>query len=196
MVGLIFKDEVKGSIHEKTVSILMIIVVMGLMCTACGGNQDTEKIKITTENWQDYFELKPSATTYKDSKGEYVNGFTGAYVYLKKEYRDKIVSANVSFQWYLSEYIYCHFTHDLETGAISYSNGISVDTGKKEQDERGKLTFSYGKKSQNVYASIFRGTTATDSFSVDRKTASWDGYFWRNIEITKAQGTITISKQH
>jgi hypothetical protein len=180
---------------KKTIALILSLMLCLPLC-ACGGGgvQDTETVEITAGNWQDYFEIKLAATVHKDDFGEYENAFAGCYIYLKKEYRDRIVSAEVAFGWNLNEYGSCLFTHDLETGAVSYSDYTPTSTGMSKEYDDGTCSFVYGEERQKIYVRIYNGSTATDSFSVDGNTATWEGFVWEKVDITKVQGSITIAK--
>lgn len=155
-----------------------------------------EVIQITEDNWQNYFEVKLAAKITKDDFGEMKNGFADNYIYIKKEYRERLASANVAFGWYVSGYGYCTFTHDLETGAISYSDYVSMSTGTPKQDEDGTCSYVFGDDMQKYYVKISAmGGTTTDTFAVDGTTATWGGYIWANVDITKVQGSIILSEE-
>ena len=76
----------------KKILVLILALVMIMTLTACG----SEKIEITTDNWQDYLELKNVSVLEKrvDAFGDVVEEmpFNYTMLCLKEEYSDKIVS--------------------------------------------------------------------------------------------------------
>ena len=76
----------------KKLLVLVLALVMMLSLTACG----SEKIEITTDNWQDYLEIKQVLLNEKqlDSFGEVNSEMAFCYTMLclKDEYADKTVS--------------------------------------------------------------------------------------------------------
>lgn len=76
----------------KKILVLVLALVMMLSLTACG----SEKIEITTDNWQDYLEIKQVLLNEKqlDEFGEVNSEMAFCYTMLclKDEYADKTVS--------------------------------------------------------------------------------------------------------
>ena len=75
----------------KKILVLILALVMMLSLTACGG----EKIEITTDNWQDYLEIKQVFVLEKRNPGDVPSdplAFNYTFLGLKDEYADKVVS--------------------------------------------------------------------------------------------------------
>lgn len=76
----------------KKILVLILALIMMLSLTACG----SEKIEITTDNWQDYLELKYVSVLEKrvDAFGDVTEEMPMNYTILclKEEYSDKNVS--------------------------------------------------------------------------------------------------------
>lgn len=179
----------------KKILALLLAAVMCLSLVACGGKeQKTETIEITLENWQDYFEVKLAPTVYKNDFDEIDRCFAHHYVYLKSEYRDKLVEADVAFGWNSEGYGLGLFTYNLETGDLSRSDfdyqseflGIHTD---------GTFSYKYNTETQKHYAKINTDGmgTLTNSVKVNGNIVTWEGNIWEQVIITRVQGSITIT---
>ncbi|MBR5129426.1 MAG: hypothetical protein IKU67_05180, partial [Firmicutes bacterium] len=75
----------------KKFLVLVLALVMMFSLAACGG----EKIEITTDNWQDYLEIKQVFVLEERNPGDMPNdpiAFNYTFLGLKDEYADKVVS--------------------------------------------------------------------------------------------------------
>lgn len=180
---------------KKRFALLLAAVMCLSLCACGGGTQETETIEITTENWQDYFEVKLAATVYKNAFGEIDTCFAYHYVYLKREYRDKLVDADVAFGWSSDGYGLCVFTHNLETGALSCSEFESQSPFLGIHIE-GTFSYKYNAERQKYYAKINTDGMGTISNSTvaNGNTVTWKGNLWEQVVITRAQGTLKIAK--
>ena len=179
---------------KKTISLLLTLVLCLSLCACDGGAQKTETIEITLENWQDYFELKLAATVYKNDFDEIDTCFANHYVYLKREYRDRLVEADVAFAWTSDGYGQSVFTHNLETGAISYSE-FEYQNPFLGIHTEGTFSYQYNANVQKHYAKIPTDGMGTISNStvVNENVVTWKGNMWEQIVITRVQGSIKIA---
>ena len=179
----------------KKLLALLLAAVMCLSLVACGGKeQKTETIEITLENWQDYFEVKLAATVEKNDFDEIEICFADHYVYLKSEYRDKLAEADVAFAWSSDDYAACVYTHDLETGSLTYSQ-VAKENPPSGAHTEGTFSYEYNAYRQTYFARIntdFMGTER-GSVKVNGNIVTWNGFIWEQVVITRVQGSITIA---
>ena len=178
----------------KNILSLVLALVMVLGLTACDTSPDGKRIEITKENWQEYFEVKLIPSLSYDAANQPKNGLAQYYICIKDAYREKLISAEVSFDWYTDGYGYCLFTYDMTTGELSQSDFQSADTGLARQDAHGTERLSYPEKQEECAVKILCSTgRIEDTFVSDGARASWRGIAWSTVEITNALGTIVIS---
>lgn len=180
----------------KKLFVLLLAAILCLLLVACnGGAVKTETIEITAENWQQYFEVKLAATVHKNDFDEVEMCFANHYVYVKQEYRDRLVEADVAFGWSCDGYGLAVYTHDLDTGALTYGDVAEQDAPLGTNTE-GTFSYKYNADRQKYFAKINTDSmgTVTDSTVVNRNTVTWKGYFWEQVVITRVQGSITITE--
>lgn len=178
----------------KKILSLVLVLVMVLGLTACDTSPDGKSIEITKENWQEYFEVKLFPSLSYDAANQPKNGLAQYYICIKEAYCEKLISAEVSFDWYTDGYGYCLFTYDIPTGELSQSDFQPADTGLERQDADGTERLSYPEKQETCAVKISCSTgSITDSFAQDGAYASWRGIAWSTVEIANALGTIVIS---
>ena len=114
----------------KKILVLILALVMMLSLTACGG----EKIEITTDNWQDYLEIKQVFVLEARNPGDTPSdslAFNYTILGLKDEYADKLVSDETELT--------------LNYSAMERYYDFSVEDGKIVKGElAGREPYSYG----------------------------------------------------
>ena len=161
----------------------------------------TTTVEITMENWQEYFELVLSGGVNRNAFNEVEDTFAVWRLYLKEEYWGKALEADVAFGYYATEWCKCNFSYDLDTEILSYSD---VQLYFSDWQEEGTCGFKMSKDYYAVeeayiwnYTDLGGGFfTKDDSIQVNDNIVTWrgDGGFL-NIEITRVQGSITLTAE-
>lgn len=133
----------------KKILVLVLALVMMFSLTACGG----EKIGITTENWQDYFEIKQEFAVIDKMEvtgeidGERVTNYT--MLCLKEEYADRadfddiemnfvFMATNVFYEYSLEDGVVVK-GEKAEYDPVDLGEAVSIDTYIASDEETDEL---------------------------------------------------------
>lgn len=169
----------------KKIIIMILAMVVALSLTACGG----EKIEITTDNWQDYLEVKEAfiVDEYVDAFGDVTDRFVfkATMLCLNDQYAGKIIADDTD--------IAVKFSGNITTYNCVLSDDGTVTVGEKRNSEppfeetvsNGMYTFvSEGAKeklAENDCVVLLRTAGNRDAFGVIE-----------NLEISRIEGTLVL----
>ena len=156
----------------------------------------TTTVEITLDNWQDYFELVPGMAASRNAFDEIENAYNRWQISLKEEYRGRIANADVAFACTMSEYSECNFTHDLQTGQTTMSVISPSDLrGFDENDETCTFVYDGTTNQDSFYVGFSILITMNSNLSVEGNIVAWKGNEYANAEITRVQGSITLTAE-
>lgn len=145
-----------------------------------------DAIEITTENWDEYFEIVDEGKFGENAFGEVESFNYYQYLALKEEYIDKFSSSLSELAMELD------FTYgqkgcqvDLENKKYTLTDSYEVDTYDHESSI---YTFHYSSYENGVY---YRTTLMSSYFN---KEESYLGGFKTDMEVLRTQGTIYLLK--
>ena len=169
----------------KKIIVMLLAMVVALSLTACGG----EKIEITTDNWQDYLEVKEAfiVDEHVDAFGDVTERFIfkATMLCLNDQYTGKTIEddTNVAVKYSGNITVYnCVLKDDgtVTVGEKSYS-----ESPFEETVSRGMYTFvSEGAKetlAENDCVILLRSTGDREAFGVIE-----------NLEISRIEGTLVL----
>ena len=159
-------------------------------------------VEITMDNWQEYFEITDFVSVWKNDFDEVESTKYGYCLSLKSEYADKVVDADVAFEYYFSEPCYVDIEYNIDTKHIIVGEVYTEDLIKdKNMSDIGMYATEehYGTNSFNssniengrrykVMEYEYRGK----ALEVANNIATWCSAFYQNADITRIQGTLTI----
>ena len=131
---------------KKTVAMLLVLV-MSLSVVACGGKEKELKpgegqvaIDVTTENWQEYFEIKDEVAVYeaedKDGNKVVESAYVDKFIYLKEEYKDNFVTADIKFTYKLGKQEVKTLTYTIADGSYTLTDSAVTFAEDKEVAEK------------------------------------------------------------
>ncbi|MDO4500739.1 MAG: hypothetical protein Q4B60_05620 [Erysipelotrichaceae bacterium] len=141
-----------------------------------GSSEETVKtVEITTDNWQDYFEIVERAETIKNAFDEIDSMRQSAFIVLKNGYEMVGYNTDITVEYnYIMEWR--HVEIDIEKGVLTIGE---LASNLESQEMNGMIT--------NIFESE---TSLIDGYgrSGDAQTVP------TNIEITRIQGTLYYSE--
>lgn len=158
------------------------------VCQATEGSaliRETQEITITTDNWNEYFEIKrEDIIPEKNAFGEYGTPEDMYYILelvLKKEYSEKLVSINVSVEFVLDTYLQS-YDYDESTGIGTVTNEY-----KRDYNNTDKSLCNF-KDSETAYICTCNYASCIE---IDGKVIYY-AYICESLNCIRAAGTIII----
>lgn len=168
-----------------------------------------QTIEITPENWQEYFEIKYGFNFNKNPFGDIESVTSGMRIYIKPEYFDRLVSAEVHFDVYAENGTSSLYQYDLlaeeltiePTTAGTLIPGSTITTGYAHVGSGSAIsTYRYDQenKSDNVITDIIISSLPSDSGErrvyISESVARWTGMNWESATIKRTLGSITLKQ--
>lgn len=194
---------------KKIISIFLILLI-SVSLVACGtsarriGNmlKSKEKIEITMDNWNDYFEIKdiikPGVEIEKNDFDEIENIklVGGTYFILKEEYIKRFVSSDIAIEYN---------TNQAKTMLAKYNIKEENFESKYLEDDYYGLPFYewIGNRTNNIcmdtvknyeYLLTDKNGKYGEFVSIEGNIADIYFIMYTNCEITRIKGTLTITK--
>ena len=170
----------------KKILVLILALVMMLSLTACGG----EKIEITTDNWQDYLEIRQEFVTitetdaFGDTTGERVVNYT--MLCLKGEYAGMTVSTDTELV-YSFKATEVYYNYSKENGVITKTDKAKWDPVAVAEtlsyDAYSGFTFDIDDMLESEYSKVAILPSAGIENSVG---------ILEDIEIERIEGTLVL----
>lgn len=150
--------------------------------------EEYDVIEITSDNWQEYFELKEVVATNKNAFGEVDRFFSVTYFRLKDSYGT--VNAALSFGG--TEYQYVSTCQDV---TVDLTNMTYTPVGDVRNTSDSNSTSEWHQTTDSNNA-LYYGITV-GSFVVHDVNKSLTDTTWRptNVQILRAQGTVYAVKK-
>ncbi len=208
MVRLTFFQTKRENQMKKLIALLLIAAAcLSLVACSEGGNTETdgntETVEITLDNWQEYFEIKFGANFIKNPFGEITSVESGMRIYLKPEYFNRLVSANVHFDIKATNGSTSIYNYDLKSGNVAIETGHGV--GAYGSFACGSSICSYQYDSAHTSDNVILQIAALSNNGVGGYTedyicavqisdfiATWVALKWETIEVSRVLGTITL----
>lgn len=208
----------------KKITALLLLLVMSFSLAACGKEkglepaEGQEAIEITAENWQTYFELKDEVTVYEteDEDGNKVveAAYVDKFIYLKDEYKEKFVAADITFTYKVGKQEVKTLTYNIADGTYTLTDSTAVFAEDKEVAEKDLPTIEVTDVKTQMYinayadyeedeeeelgffeslALLFGGEKEETEKEV-KTTYVCDTMLRPELEFTKVEGKIIVTK--
>ena len=174
----------------KKILALLLALVMMLSLTACGG----EKIEITTDNWQDYLEIRQeniieeSVNALGDVESRCV--FRPAMLCLKEEYADKKVSSKTEIALeYKGTGVAYEYKFDDDGKVVIGDKHDPISSGEKNFseviDNKTYCQREELKKQVDAYNCVIGLYSSCDDYR------QWVNCL-ENVEVVRIEGTLVL----
>ena len=177
-------DPAKCSCGETNGSALGHNFVKGV-CLNCNLKAKTQQITITTENWEQYFEVKIINNAKKNSFGDYgtPQDFSIAFkLFLKEKYIEKLASIDVSIELSYDDYVES-YTYDSSTGNYTLTGEQSYFAEKRT------FICNFTDNDNNYYDGCY---FSDGCWGGGDETTGYITRYAKNITSTRTTGTITL----
>ncbi len=209
----------------KKIFAMLLMLVMMTSIVACGKKQELEPgegqeaIEITAENWHNYFELKDEIAVYevedKDGNKVVEAAYMDKFIYLKEEYKDKFVAADITFTYKLGRQEIKTLTYTIADGSYTLTDSAVTFSADKELEERDLPTIAVTDVKTQMYinayadyeneeeeeigffeslALLFGGAEEEEKEKEVKTTYVCDTMLRPELEFTKAEGKIIVNK--
>ena len=199
---------------------LLLVAVLCLSLAACGGKAETsgketqgqqesqnaeqenpkpseagqkeQVIDLTTENWQDYLEFRLFAEPTTNAFDEVTGILCQFKLYLKDDVAQNIIDVNeVALEYSLSGGYGCWYEYQVESNKLIQKEAASEEHAFDNWTEHSsfKLYLSDLKEGRNITSHV-----GTNSVTIEGNTISFISLAFEKMEVTRIQGTITISQ--
>lgn len=148
-----------------------------------------ETVKITLENWQEYFELKLVAFEQRNDFDELTYFFANTQLCLKEEWASIATDMEVAVEYACTNGYLCWFIYNEKTGEIAEGDVDERYGRTYEQDG----TFTMNEYNIHNGYTVF-GDTHSVTFEMEGDIAKIKGKMYPDVEIVRIQGTITIAE--
>ena len=163
--------------------------------------KDKDTVEITMDNWQDYFEIRKDVTEHTNDFDEVEEVFFGYSLFLKDEYADQIIDADVDIGFVKRNPFICPAEYNTDTGEVLFGNPYTqeeiqnkseyLDAEETDEDTVHMGMISVEEGSTNLGS--FYGACG-DGYFKEGNTIKCDVKYFPDIEITRIRGTITIGE--
>ena len=158
-----------------------------------GSSQQT--VELTVDNWQEYFEFRPTNQPIHNSFGEFDGMDSGSWVFAPKKDAPHIIIGlkNGAAKVNLQEEYYCWYTYDFATDAFTQGQPASEEevSGYNRQGEDRTRDFSFWLSSEGTFVYWIEQNYSTEPVATD-SSYSYIGNAYRNVEMLRIQGTLTV----
>jgi hypothetical protein len=151
------------------------------------GNVST--VEITTDNWQDYFEIKMVANEEFNDFDELDHFYPEYKICLKEDVAESVVNAEVDFGYQFDKAYYGLFELNTDTKEVTMIEKIEDGLSDGETEE---YTSSFSEYEIKEGLSIYNSSYAPESFEHKDNLATIEAEIFEEAEILRVQGTLSI----
>ena len=160
----------------------------------------TTVIDITVDNWQDYLVIEQTVRADKNAFDEVTSAFVGYRLVAKDAWKDKITDAEIAIEFEKSDKQGAHFAYNTKTEELISDEAITEQELKdnnwwfdKDEVDKGTATIDeYGLRDGRTLGSSYGAWES--SKQTDGDLFKWAGTYFAKIELTRVQGTITVTE--
>ena len=154
-----------------------------------------QTVELTVDNWQEYFEFRPTNHPIRNSFGEFESMDSGSWVFVPKKGAPHVIIGleNGAAEVNLQDEYYCWYTYDFATDAFTQGQPASEEevSGYNRQGEDQTRDFSFWLSSDGTFVCWIKQNYSTEPVATD-SSYSYIGNAYRNVEMLRIQGTLTV----
>lgn len=159
-----------------------------------------EKIEITTDNWQDYFEFKDGIYVEENEFEEVNRLYYGKEFNVKEELMEKCMFVDAAIEYEAKDQVIVGVVYNVETEELTVSEPLSEaeieDNGffyNPSETQSGTTSFeNYNMENPNGLGGYMGA--CNDEYEVTDSVWSWYSSVFSTYDITRIEGTIVIAK--
>ncbi|MEE0966137.1 MAG: hypothetical protein U0L85_03695 [Bacilli bacterium] len=162
-------------------------------------SDEYEEIEITIDNWKDYLEIKKNVNIFTDAFDEIESVSLLNCLYLKDEYANKTVEADIAVESEYTNSSYKWLSYNVETEVMSFLETTEKEVEGYYNDSSEKMTvksaFNYDETKGQLYKnSLTSGSSISNSLKSDGNNVKIIVKDYETIHIVRIQGTIKVYK--